>query len=257
MRKILLATPLRGGLPARYVQTLIQTLTLGIEDCTFLPVWVENEPVNFARNSLAAHALKEQMDELIFWDADLKPTPEDFRRLCSYKDAAFISAPYPSRNRASLLHVQYTGNGAMAGSLRQADLCSIGFCKINLAVFRAIQRTSPETACIIHGTGADPVKINNFFPMQVFGPNTAEGKLERLNTAFSKKPAVDTEEVRIWEFHEAAEAILNDPDYSASRLYGEDYGFCLLARKAGIRLMVDTGMLIRHTGEVDFPLEKS
>ena len=246
MRKILLATPVKGNLPPRFVSSMVQLLCKGIPDVAFDIAFLEGEPINFARNSLANHAITSGFDEIIWWDADLKPTLEQLTKLISHR-MPIVCALYPKRDVVTQFHVQSTKDGTQISGMQEADLTAIGFSKMTVEALKQIADFHPYLSCSFQNNGQAALKHHNLFQMEIKGPNSAEGKLERIKKVVGEAhgPSGDVDAAAI-------EEILNDSDYSENRLYGEDYSFCMLARAAGVKLMVDTSLCITHSGETDF-----
>lgn len=243
MRKILLATPVKGNLPPRYVSSMVQLLCKGIPDVAFDIAFLEGEPINFARNSLANHAITAGFDEILWWDADLKPTLEQLTKLISHR-MPIVCALYPKRDVVTQFHVQAREGGTQISGMQEADLTAIGFSKMTVEALKQIADFHPHLSCSFQNNGQAALKHHNLFQMEIKGPNTAEGKLERIGRLWAQSDG----------YSDQLSAILNDTDYSANRLYGEDYSFCMLARAAGVKLMVDTSLCITHSGETDFPI---
>ena len=70
-RRVLIATPLKGDLPAAYFKTSLQMATAAIPNAKLDWVVLEGPAVQMARNEIVAYARQEKFDELLFWDKDV------------------------------------------------------------------------------------------------------------------------------------------------------------------------------------------
>lgn len=252
-RKILIATPLKGGLPPEYFQGLFNAINSKIPGISIAYCFLGGTSIQWARDEIAKYVLDAKFDELIFWDKDLNPHPQQLIRLISH-DEPVVCSVYCKRGVKTVWHIDMMPEQPRVreDGLLYANRAAIGFSKIKREVFEEIRRKQPQRFYVKQDNGADPVEIFEYFPMGLVGPNTAEGKLERIHQTFKKaiESGVHFDEMRVADIWE----ILNDSDYSTNRCLGEDFYFCRLLKECGIPLLVDPQLIINHMGETSFPI---
>lgn len=250
MRRILFGSPIVGSVSLNYVKTILDISRLQIPDCEISFAFIGGTVVNFARNVLADHVIKHNMDELVSMDKDLVPTMADVVRLLSH-DEPVVTGLYPRKHLLTEYHVQgIPGEGPRPDLLQRVENASIGFSKIKTSVFRELAQKTPERRHRFQGTGEASSFKHEFYPMGIVGKNTAEGKLERINE-FIEGPGVsaggDCD-------YSTLRQILDDTDYSDNSILGEDFYFCRLLREHGIPMYVDTALRIDHSATVELPV---
>jgi hypothetical protein len=249
MRKILIATPLKGEIPPEYVRTLISILSSKVPDTKFIYAFLGGTTVQWARDELVSVAVKYQCTHILFWDKDLEAGLEHALRLMSH-DVDAVSALYTKRHLSTVFHVhgdpKYQDEQRADGLMRVLKV-AIGFSLIKVSVFERMRAFFPERIYYKCDAGEEPVILHEFFPMGIIGKNSNDGKLRRIRAVFEPKD-VPVDVVS------AVQAILKDTDYSENQIRGEDFYFCELALEAGIELYVDPALIIPHKGEVTFPI---
>ena len=254
MRKILIATPLRGDIPSYYNKMLIELFCAKIPDIKFAHVYLGGCSVQWARDELAALCLRDNLDEIVFWDKDVKPTMTDWMTLLS-RDADVVCGIYSRRGVDTYWHLvgDSKNQETRPDGLMRVEKCAIGFSKIKVSVFRRLKEFFPERVYWRADGGAEPAQLQELFPMGIRGPNSYEGKLKRIRAAINSKDAMG---------HDKADAltmtlirqILADADYSTNQVRGEDFYFCEICQEAGIPVYADPSLIISHTGEMDAPI---
>lgn len=267
MRKILIATPLKGGLTSCYLQGFVNTMRTRFEGVTLEFSVLEGPAVNLARNELAHYAKAIGARELVFIDADLKWTVEHFTRLISHADLDIVGGIYCKKVPGN---PHWLMNAPEGGLDPDADLCEVddlatGFMKIRCdTVFPAIDKAYPELAFHCYpefqntGNGMKAGIAMEYFPMGVTGPRSARTRLDRVKKALEKLQAPGMTEL---ERAVVGERVLVEIDQAChdeqppGMLRGEDYYFCHLARSVGIKVYADFGMaVLPHIGQAAYPI---
>lgn len=269
MKKILLASPVRGGLSTDYVRTLIALLNCSLcrgpnAKYSIEFAWTKGTSVAMARDEYTDLFLKRGDDELIQWDIDLGAADVGhmlsmFERLLSH-DVDIVAGPYVGHNFNSQWH------GAAAStteSIRPDGLISmaqipIGFSKIKRRVFEKIKVDAPWLQCVFKDTQMTKAKTGlfEFYPNGIVGPTTGQGKVERIKELMKLASLPPTDERMIHEglFRQGVFDIVNDSDYSQNIMLGEDYYFCKLARDSGFELFIDNNLIVPHESGVRLPV---
>ncbi len=236
MKKILLASPVRGGLSTDYVRTLIALLNCSLckgpnAKYSIEFAWTKGTSVAMARDEYTDLFLKRGDDELLQWDTDLGHSDVGvmlsmFERLLSH-DVDIVAAPYVGHNFNSQWH------GAAAStteSIREDGLIAmaqipIGFSKVKRRVFEKIKQDAPWLQCVFKDTQMTKAKTGlfEFYPNGIVGPTTGQGKVERIKELL-KTPLPPNHDGALGRYF-AIETIINDSDYSQNIMLGEDYYF--------------------------------
>jgi hypothetical protein len=254
-KRILIGTPLKGDVPKSYLRSAVMVSRLNTADVQFEFVLLDGPAVMQARNEIAEYALTHNFDELIFWDKDLKlevdgddRTIPALQRLAAY-DKDIVSFIYSTRTLKTHWHLNLMP-GAVSDEqgLMKAERCSIGFSKIKTHVFRKIAEDNPDSRVTIIDPNRNPRHMTDFFPMGVYGKNTPAGRIERIRAAMEQYK--DLPGIAYERISEILTERLEEPNMYIS----EDYQFCLLARKSGFDLHVDTRILMSHEGNVTYPI---
>ena len=246
VRKILVATPLKGGLPPEYFRSMFSILHAKVPDAAFAYCFLGGTSIQWARDEIAAYLYQQKFDEILFWDKDLQPSIAQVVRLCSH-DVPIVCAAYCHRALDIYWHLDMVPGGQPdEHGLWPANRAGIGFSKVRKDVFDRLKAKFPERAYIKQDGGCDPVPLHEFFPMGITGPCSDEGKLERIRKEMAEAPEC--------EVINRIQHILDDADYASNRILGEDFYFCKLLKEAGIPLLVDPALIIPHAGETLFPI---
>jgi hypothetical protein len=259
MRKILIATPLKGEIPPPYVQTLITLLFSRMPDTKFIWAFVGGTTVQWARDECVTAAVKYQCTHILFWDKDLKPTMEQVMRLLSH-DVDVVASLYVKRNLNTHWHVfgDPQNKEERTDGLMKVLKVAIGFSLIKVSAFEKLRSFFPERQYFKHDGGEDPVTLHEFFPMGIVGKNSNDGKLRRIRELAksvewdSGGPGGSMGNAGSVMYKIAT--ILAEADYSENQIRGEDFYFCEMCVEAGVPMYVDTELIIAHTGEIDLPI---
>lgn len=250
--RVLIVTPLKGDISRHYSKTLIELLNGQIEGFTLGHVFMTGNCVMGARDWGAYKLETEGWDKLVFWDADLNPTPADFVRLLAHPES-FVCAPYCKREVETNWHFfPVTPETEIQPSgLWQMNQAAIGFSVIDKSVFARIKAAHPELTYTNQEQGVGKTQLQQYFPWQVVGPNSNLGKITALKKFLNGKmdrPFNGTE--LLIEISQ----IMDADDYKENLMQGEDYGFCRLARECGVEIWLDTKLVVPHLGECEFPI---
>lgn len=260
--KVLVATPLKGDISPRYFRTALEVLGPENPHYHFTHVFMAGTCVFGARDQLACMAIEQGMDILLFWDADLRPTIPHFARLLALvQEHDFVCMPYSKREHMTHWHFFPIKDADIRpDGLWEVEQAAIGFSAIKVERLKEIQAKYPERGYWNKEQGVDAKRFYQFFPWEVRGPNTAEGKIERIQKALVQlhQNTEDGENDERFSdlnvFSEEIEMIINDSDFSQNKMIGEDYGFCRIYRSLGRKIWIDAKMVVTHTGECDFPI---
>ncbi len=246
MRKILIATPLKGEVPPEYMRTLIALLMAKIPDTKFVYAFLGGCTVQWARDELALTAIKSDCTDLIFWDKDLEPTYDQLLRLISH-DEDIVCGLYSKRHLNTHWHVHGDPNNKEErpdGLIRVVKV-AIGFSKIKVSALQRLKAFFPERQYWKHDGGEEPISLHEFFPMGVVGKNSNDGKLRRIKAVVTANQP---------DAYEQIKSVVAETDYSENQIRGEDFYFCELCQEAGIKMYLDTHLIIPHDGNVRFPI---
>lgn len=259
MRHILIATPLKGDIPKAYFQTSLQLVANKVADDVKLDFLLLDGPaVQMARNEIAAYAVENKFDELIFWDKDVladfdgvNQTHGAISRLVSH-DVDIVCGLYSTRSLETHWHIDpLPGEEPNAVGLQKVKRSAIGFSKIKTSVFKKIQDDNPDRVAYLIDPNRAPKIVPELFPMGIQGKNTPEGRIKEIKKVLSDSKRKELKHEVIISLIERALTIKYDePNLFAS----EDYWFCDLARASGFDIHVDTNLLMGHEGRCIFPL---
>lgn len=248
MRKILICTPLRGDLPATYLNTLFRVMMSRVPGISLAYAFIGGAAVQWARDEAVQMARDRNCTELIFWDKDLEPTAEDWVRLLSHEKHDLVCALYAKRDVLTYWHATFQDDKEPdINGICQVFQSAIGFSKIKMSVFDKILANTPERVYTINNAGDPPRKLHEYFPMERVGPNTAAGKLARIDKLLDGSRGVDI-------LYDDIIGIIEDSNYTANAMQGEDYSFCRLATQAGVPILLDTQLMVAHNGDCRFPI---
>lgn len=257
MRRILLAVPLKGQLSSFFVKNLIETCRAIYPDIVLEFAFLEGAPVQQARNEIVDDARRRKFDELIFLDKDLDAGPEAVARILSHKYSLIVCALYCQRSLDTFWHVQAWSKTQKphADGLLRVKQCAIGFCKINLSVFDLLEANNPDRLGMLTTTGGATKPLWEFFPMELIGPNTPRGRLNRILGLVEEIRATEGLLSSTSQLAEKVFSYATETDISCENIHmAEDYGFCAMLRASDIPIHVDTHLTIQHESSVQLPI---
>ena len=254
-KRILIGTPLKGDIPKSYFRTSLQMVTAEIPEVKLDWILLDGPAVQIARNEIAAYAVEQKFDELIFWDKDVLAmrngedvTASALMRLIGH-DRDIVTAVYSSRSLDTHWHVQaIKGEEPDESGLQRVERASIGFCKIKVPVFKKIALANIDRAAMLVDPNKAPKLVPELFPMELRGRNTSQYRLQQIWAALSE---VKNDEVLRARIERELTIRYDEPNSYIS----EDFGFCDLARAAGYDIWMDTLMVLGHQASVVVPIE--
>jgi len=267
MKKILVASPVRGGLSPSYVRACISLLNSTLCNGKNAPykidfAWTSGTSVAMARCEIANLFLQRGDDELVSWDIDLGGNDPAlmlsmFARLLSH-DVDIVGGAYVGHNFLSQWHGAAISPDAKMdekGLLRMGQI-PLGFSKVKRKVFEKIKSDHPYLQYVFKETGMAKAKegMFEFYPNGLVGPNTGQGKVDRIREVLRRVASPDIVPDSTISRYEEIRAIINDSDYSQSILLGEDFYFCKLARDSGFELYIDNNLIVPHKTDVMLPV---
>lgn len=168
-----------------------------------------------ARNNLAKQFLQSDCTHLLFLDTDLLFSVEHIRRLISHPACPIVCGLYPKKQR-DLAWV--------CNVIPGEEPTETGLQKVKYA-----------------GTGCMLIERRVF-----------EEMIGAFGTAITYQPDAG-EEGEAWDFF--ATGPRPDAVTGAIRYHSEDWGFCQRAASLGIPIWMDTEVVLKHVGEIAFPLQ--
>mgnify|MGYP003703841835 CR=1 FL=1 len=254
-RRVLIATPLKGDLPAAYFKTSLQMATAAIPDVKLDWVILEGPAVQMARNEIVAYAREQKFDELVFWDKDVlaeqhgqNVTPNAFMRLLGH-DVDIVCAPYSSRHLETHWHViTIDGEEPNKDGLQKVSRACIGFSKIKLSVFDKIEADNPDRKGVLIDPNKSPKPCTEFFPMGLQGKNTPESRISHIRSILANADL--SASAKLQQIEREANLKYDEP----SLFIGEDYWWCDLAVKSGFSIYLDTHLVMGHSGKTTLPI---
>lgn len=241
--RVMVATPVKGGIPAYYLNGLVGMLK-SLNDADYIPAISYASYINVGRNELVEQAIAEKCDEICFIDSDMEWTVEHLKRIREH-DVDIVGGVYCKRKSGPPDWTFHPKEGAEYGPdcLIECNDVAAGFLRIKMQVFETIKAKNPRRL-YQHKGQVEP--RCEYFPIGLVGPNTAEGRLQAIEAALSGFKAEDD----ALEGTSKILAILA-AEQPPSELLGEDVFWCRLAREAGFKVWADLGCRLRHDG---FPL---
>lgn len=254
-KRILIGTPLKGEIPKSYFRTSLIMASAKIPNVKLDWVLLDGPAVQIARNEIAAYAIENKFDELIFWDKDVLAqrngedvTDSALMRLMSH-DCDIVTSVYAARSLNTHWHVSPLPNEvANEQGLQKVERTSIGFSKIKTSVFKKIAADNPDRLAMLIDPNRPPRAIPELFPMELQGRNTPTYRLQQIKNALTECKNDEKLRMRI-------ERELNVRYDEPSAYLSEDYGFCKLARDSGFDIYMDTLMTLGHETKVTVPIE--
>jgi hypothetical protein len=218
-------------------------------------ILLDGPAVQIARNEIAAYAIDNKFDELIFWDKDVLAqrngadvTDSALMRLIGH-DKDIVTSVYASRSLDTHWHVTPLADEvADEQGLQRVEKASIGFSKIKTSVFKKIAADNPDRLAMLFDPNRAPRSIPELFPMELTGRNTPAYRLKEIKNALTECKNDDKLRMRI---ERELTVRYDEPNAYLS----EDYGFCKLARESGYDIWMDTLMVLGHESKVTLPIE--
>ena len=269
MKKILIASPIRGGVSPTYVRSLMNLLFSrlnkigGGPNAPYEMQWASTSgtTVAMARDELAKVAISGGSEEIVYWDVDINSDNPNtqlamWARLLSH-DVDVVGGQYVGHNFNSKFHGAATDGAELRpDGLLEMGQIPLGFSKIKVSALLKIKAALPWRTYLLKQTDDDAGKPDmfEFFPNGLVGSCTSEGKLLRIVETMRnyKKSATNSGELL-----DTINVILRDNRYDTSIMLGEDFYFCKLCRDTGVKLYIDNNMIVPHVSNVRLPVPNS
>lgn len=252
MKRCLIATPLKLGARASFLGALVDVMRTAIPGWDLNFVAMQGPAVKIARDALAYYAVSENYDRILFVDEDMGVRVENFARILAH-DVPVVGGAYCVKTGGAprWLYREKAGATQRENGLLECDYVATGFLSISTEALRSIADHFPDRHFAYREDSDDRIAPHfEWFPMEIIGPGSAE---ERLGRVAAILEWIDGDKIPVGL--EAIRGAVEAPQ-PPGRLLAEDYGFCRLARDAGISMFVDLGMpIIGHWGEIAFPLK--
>jgi len=204
---------------------------------------------SFWRNIAADAAIRGGYWKLVQIDSDMFWNVTQLLRIVGLP-VEIVAGAYIRKQPKAIKWLIVKTPGAEIGpeGLLQCDFVGTGM--LSTEVDGALKRMVefyPERRFLSDEGDGKETEMTELFPIGLVGPNTPEGRIARIKqvliSGLAREPLVD-----------AINEIVNSSDPTKARFLGEDYHFCHLARKAGLKIWCDTTQLIGHVGEVVYPI---
>lgn len=216
---------------------------------------LEGPAIQMARNQIVQYARKQNVDQVVMIDVDVDVPFEAFKRLMSHEDEEIVCGLYSRRTMDTHWHVHPLNDKEVENEkgLLRVYQSAIGLSKIKMSVFDKLEVAYPDRVGNLVEGGAAGEKVAEFFPMELMGKNTPGGRILAIKELLKCKNDDMDERELLALIEEAA----NKRHPESNQFIGEDYGFCCLARNAGIPIYLDTRLVLKHEGTAMFPIDTS
>lgn len=261
-RKILIATPIKGGISARYQGGFLEILRKKDPELELDYCFHEGTSINFARNECCHYAIKIGAREIVFIDEDMGfYHDEHWVRILSHVDVDIVAGLYCKKfggDPTWLLNLKDGYEIDPKTGLCEVEEIACGFMKVRVdTVLTKMVAGFPELEYYVKFKGEnDPGDRNTcheFFPMGVLGPRSHGARLERVKMELRRFVADQTKMNPVDVLANIEEACFDEQ--KPGNLFGEDYYFCRQARACGIKIHADFGMApVPHIGRIPFPI---
>jgi FkbM family methyltransferase len=250
-KKVLIATPLLGNVSAHYLGRIMTLLKADWGGRYEFQIQVKTGgSVATARNMAADFALKGGFDKIFWLDKDVGD--QDMNRFLMFvnhmlgRDVDWVSATYAAHIKGTHFHgAEMKGAKPDSRGLKRMFQMPMGFSVMDVSVLKRIKEKFPLREYTVFESGGVSEKYFRFFHEDIIGPNTAEGKLERIRMIDTQSPE---------QYAQLVHKILTDPDTSGNRFLGEDYAFCSLCFDAGIEMWMETTFIVPHEETLCIPI---
>lgn len=254
VRRVMLTSPLKGKLPSFYYKNVLQYGMNRIKGAKLFYSLLEGPAIQMARNQIVQYARKQNVDELVMIDVDVDVPFEAFKRLMSHEDEEIVCGLYSRRTMDTHWHVHPLNDKEVENEkgLLRVYQSAIGLCKIKMSVFDKLEEAYPDRVGDLVEGGAAGEKVAEFFPMELMGKNTPGGRILAIKELLKMRGDDETDPAALLA-RIAEETTKRHPE--SNQFIGEDYGFCCLARNAGIPIYLDTRLVLKHEGTAMFPID--
>lgn len=251
---ITICCPAKSGLPWYFVRALFELNAIDHPKFSFnFQMESGHHGIGLARNILADQVISDTRPiwKMVMADSDAFWTAKQMIQLVDHEEP-FVAGPYVRKTGGpvSWLCVRTPGTELRDDGLMECDFMGPHLMAFNVEALRKIVDFYPERMFTIDEKDAEfkNKKMCELFPIGLAGPNTPEGRLARINRIIEVSHDSDLA-------IDAIKEILTKVHPGESRILGEDYRFCLLARKAGFKLYCDRNVNpVGHVGDIIYPV---
>lgn len=255
---ITICCPAKGGLPWYFVKALFELNAINHPRFSFnFQMESGHHGIGLARNILADQVINDTRPiwKMVMADSDAFWTAEQMIRLVDHEEP-FVAGPYVRKTGGPVqwLMVRTPGTELRDDGLMECDFMGPHLMAFEVAALRKMVEFYPERLFTIDEKDGEfkNKKMCELFPIGLVGPNTPEGRLARIKKVLDE---VNQNACSDINFLLRTEEILATVHPGESRILGEDYGFCRLARKAGFKLYCDRNTNpIGHVGDIIYPV---
>lgn len=234
-KKLLICTPASGGLiTTQYFQSFCEMIFRFYADenrpnISLVPYTLSKESlIPRGRNRCAMKAVLEGYDKLLFIDADMGWTYEDFCRLMR-SDKEIVGGTYPGRHFPI---------GLMFNPLEEhsLDIGNDRIRKVEGFAEYARKYASPE----------GEVEVTHIPTGFMLIDRTALAKLSHVRPQYAEWDSI-TGKSEVFIDYFPSGVVPGTTDYES-----EDWGFCRIAREAGIKVYLNVHCVNTHTGSHEY-----
>jgi hypothetical protein len=257
-KRLLIASPAKGGLPLHYLTLVEQCIRQGVPgwDIDWLSEG-SNHILAMARNILASSAMAHGYDRMLMLDTDHPINLTHLSRILSHDHETIdaVSGLYCLKKpgKPFFLGVRMPGAEPDENRLLPAAFVPTGFLSVSTKALRQMCDDAPESEFYVpdeESLPPTPGRTNGtmfeLFPVGVNGPRTAGARLRVIRQILSENLSATEKLTQI----DDAIFARHEPGF----LTGEDYGWAWRARRAGVKLYLDTACVVPHRGNIDFPI---
>lgn len=272
-RKLLLASPSKGGVPHHYMLLYERLVKQGIPGWDVgIAIEAAQNILTISRNILANEAIKGGYDRMIMMDLDHPVDIPHFVRILSHDHDTYpiVSALYCMKKPGNPYFLGIRAKGAKedANHLLEARFLPTGFLSISTDALKQIAAFHPDREFYVQKDDLKPAAILptpkvtgetmfEWFPCGVNGPRTPTARMRRINKIL--EPVIKKGGTGFFAKHQIQQMldqilVAATDKQDAGYLCGEDYAASLLAYQAGVKMYLDTACVIPHRGACDYPI---
>lgn len=256
---ITICCPAKSGLPWYFVKALFELNAIDHPKFAFnFQMESGHHGIGLARNILADQVISDPRPiwKMVMADSDAFWTAQQMIQLVDHEEP-FVAGPYVRKTGGpvSWLCVRTPGTELRDDGLMECDFMGPHLMAFNVESLRKMVAFYPERMFTIDEKDAEfnNKRMCELFPIGLVGPNTPEGRLARIKNEmmFFTEPS-NFDSIGCLN---RINKILTTIHPGESRILGEDYHFCHLARKAGFKLFCDRNTNpIGHVGDIIYPV---
>jgi len=250
-KRVLVTTSAKNGVPAHWVQFYDQVMRNPHPDYDFeFAVEDGNNALNLYRNIITQFAIERNFWKICQIDSDMLAKPEHLYRLVAHNEP-FVFGLYCKKRGGDIKWLAIHSPNCLQpreDGLLECDFVGTGMFCAEIEALKTVCQKFPEREFFFEDEQGKKGTMFELFPIGLAGPNTPEGRLARIREIMSMNRDANEKVDRI-------DSVLGLIHPQKARLLGEDYHACLLFRKAGFKLYVDTRCVVGHVGNIVYPVE--